>query len=64
MEHPPLAEHLLLSDREQLIEAITKLLTDLLSETRSIPREATAFDCKQVPGIGIREYLRRRCGSR
>ncbi len=49
----------LLCDKERLIDAITKLLGDLLAETQGLPRQATAFDCKQIPAIAIRDYLRR-----
>jgi hypothetical protein len=49
----------LLGDKERLMDAITKLLGDLLSETQGLPRQATAFDCKQIPAIAIRDYLRR-----
>lgn len=49
----------LLGDKDRLIDAITKLLTDLLAETQGIPRQPTPFDCKQVPAIPIRDYLRR-----
>jgi hypothetical protein len=59
MEESPVTLHSILADKEKLLDLITKLLGDLLTETRDIPRQPTPFDCKQIPAIAIRDYLRR-----
>lgn len=50
----------LLQDRTELIYLIDKLLNDLLAETRDLPRTGSRFECKDVPGISVLDYLRRK----
>lgn len=49
----------LLADKSELIFLIDRLLTDLLSETRSLSKSASPFDCKDVPNISVHDYLAR-----
>lgn len=49
----------LLEDKTELIHLIDKLLSDLLKETKGVDRTPSPFDCKEVPGISILEYLKR-----
>jgi|JI10StandDraft_1071094.scaffolds.fasta_scaffold2622201_1 hypothetical protein len=48
----------LLRSRGELIVLIDRLMEDLLKETRSLKRVNSAFDCKDIPGISVLEYLR------
>jgi hypothetical protein len=52
----------LLDDKSELIFLIDRLLTDLLNETRTLPRLPSAFDCKEVPNISVHDYLARSMG--
>jgi hypothetical protein len=49
----------LLTDKSELIFLIDRLLTDLLNETRTLPRLSSTFDCKDVPNISVHDYLAR-----
>jgi hypothetical protein len=49
----------LLADKSELIFLIDRLLTDLLGETRSLPKLPSPFDCKDVPNISVHDYLAR-----
>ena len=48
----------LLEDKTELIYLIDKLLNDLLGETREMARTGSRFECKEVPGISVLDYLR------
>ena len=50
----------LLADKSELVFLIDRLLTDLLNETRTLPRLPSAFDCKDVPNISVHDYLARK----
>jgi hypothetical protein len=49
----------LLADKSELIFLIDRLLTDLLGETRALPKLPSPFDCKDVPNISVHDYLAR-----
>ncbi|CAM6005974.1 unnamed protein product [Sphagnum balticum] len=48
----------LLEDKTELIHLIDRLLTELLRETRSLPKLKSSFDCREPPGISVLDYLK------
>ena len=54
----------LLGDKTQLVHLIDRLLTDLLNETKELKKTGSAFDCKEVPGISVLEYLKSKLANR
>ena len=49
----------LLNDKTELVHLIDRLLTDLLSETKGLPRAPSPFDCREIPAISVLDYLKR-----
>lgn len=49
----------MLSDKLVLVELIARLLTDILADTRQLPRGSSPFHCKETPAISVSDYLKR-----